>query len=91
MPAAFMNAAATRCWPVPTPAVATEIEPGLAFAAATMSCNLAMRQILAADHHVTELVDQRDRHEILAADRKPSFEYSAELNAMLESPPTTSV
>ena len=27
---------------------------------------LAMRQILAADHHVTELVDQRDRHEILA-------------------------
>ena len=27
---------------------------------------LALRQILAADHHVTELVDQRDRHEILA-------------------------
>ena len=26
----------------------------------------AMRQILAADHHVAELVDQRDRHEILA-------------------------
>jgi hypothetical protein len=27
---------------------------------------LAMRQILAADHHVTEFVDQRDRHEVLA-------------------------
>ena len=41
MPAAFMNAAATSCWPVPTPAVATVIEPGLAFAAATMSCSFA--------------------------------------------------
>src|SRR5437868_15530294 len=35
-PAAFMKAAATRCWPVPTPAVATEIEPGFALVAATM-------------------------------------------------------
>src|SRR5260370_247996 len=33
MPAAFMKAAATSCWPVPTPAAATGNEPGLAFPA----------------------------------------------------------
>ncbi len=40
MPAVFMKAAATSCWPVPIPAVATVMEPGLAFAAATMSFNV---------------------------------------------------
>ena len=60
-----MNAAATSCWPVPTPAVATVIEPGSGFRRRDNVLQARLRQILAADHHVAKLVDQRDGDKIL--------------------------
>jgi hypothetical protein len=47
-PAAFMKAAATSCWPVPAPAVATVIDPGFALAMATMSKSFSCGKSLRA-------------------------------------------